>query len=184
MDATNTSSAFRRGLTSGRAMFAEVLILALVVSAWGQKASPQLGLSAKQPEWHKYVNREYGFSFWYPDTYRPSNVDWCKDNDYRRYLLCLERRDDSDTSILVTIITAEPFHLYPDLSDTMPRRQLIGRHVFYHHVVGSSGAGNSDHFDLNLRGKDLEVDFVPAQMPQSTAIPPIEVAILKTFRTF
>jgi hypothetical protein len=157
----------------------------MAATARGQATPTQTpSHSPKQGHWHKYVNRQYGFSFWYPNTYKPTTAGGrCTDNDYRRYLLCLERRDDSGRSIWVTIIIAEPFHLYPDTSDTMPRRQLIGHHVFYAKIVGSMGVGFSDHYDLNLKGKNLEFGFSPARMPPTTA-PPLELKILKTLRTF
>ena len=187
MHATNASSVsvFKTGLRFGRVMFAGVFIFAMAATAQGQATTPKPHISVKQPHWHKYVSREYGFSFWYPDAYRPTDADGrCKDDDYRRFLLCLEGRDDPDASIWVTIIIAQPFQLIPDVSDSMPKRKLIGRHVFYCKIVGSMGVGFQDHYDLNLRGKDLEFGFDPAQMPPTAATPAFELKILKTFRTF
>jgi hypothetical protein len=64
-------------------------------------------------------------------------------------LLCLERRDDSDTKIWVTIIIAQPFDVYPGSGDVMPSRQGIGHHVFYCGMVGSMGVGfAAESFEL------------------------------------
>jgi hypothetical protein len=47
------------------------------------------------------------------------------------------------------------------------------------------GVGFADHYDLNLRGRNLELEFSPDEMPPTfTGTPPFELKILKTFRTF
>jgi hypothetical protein len=183
---TSSTSAIKSFLTFVRTIFAGLFVLAIVASARAQETITKSAPSTKQVHWVKYVNREYGFSFWYPDTYRPAKADdLCMNNDYRRYLLCLERSDNSEAAIWVTLVIAEPFKLYPDKSDTMPRRQLIGRHVFYSQVVGSMAVGFADNYDLNLKGKKLEFEFGPDDGVDPGAVTrQLEPRILKTFRTF
>jgi hypothetical protein len=182
----SSNSAVKRFLMYGRLIFAGLFVVAMAASALAQASMPKPAPGTKRVHWHKYVNREYGFSFWYPDAYRPAKADdRCMDDDYRRYLLCLERSDNSEVIIWVTVVIAEPFKLYPDKSDTMPRRQLIGGHVFYSQVVGSMAVGFADNFDLNLKGKKLEFEFGPDDVgAPSTETRQLESKILKTFRTF
>jgi hypothetical protein len=183
---TCSTSAFKSFLTLEQLLFAGVFVLAMVASARARASIPKTAHATKQVHWHKYFNREYGFSFSYPDTYRPAKADdRCMDNDYRRYLVCLERSDNSETTIWVTIVIAEPFKLYPDRSDTMPMPQLIGRHVFYSQLVGSMAVGFADNYDLNLKGKKLEFEFGSDDgVEPSAATRRLEPRILKTFRTF
>lgn len=180
------TSAIKGFLTFGRPIFAGLFVLAMVASARAQASKPKSAPGTKRVHWRKYVNREYRFSFWYPDTYIPSRADdRCIDNDYSKDLLCLARRDDLEATIWVILVTAEPFKLYPDRSDTMPRRQLIGRHVFYSQVVGSMAVGFADNYDLNLKGKKLEFEFGPDDgVDPSQGTRQLEPKILKTFRTF
>ena len=180
------TSAIKSFLKYGRPIFAGLFVFAMIASAQAQASMPKSAPGTKQVHWHKYVNREYGFSFWYPDAYSPAKAkDRCMDDDYRRYLLCLERTDNSEARIWVTVVIAEPFKLYPDRSDTIPRRQLIGRHVFYSQVVGSMAVGFADNYDLNLKGKKLEFEFGPDDgVDPSTETRQLEPKILKTFGTF
>src|SRR5437667_4559712 len=159
---SHSVSVLRTKLTLARVLMAGALIFISVAPSWGQTSSAKPGHNT-QVHWRKYVNREYGFSFWYPDTYKPTDTgDICKDNDYRRYLLCLEQQDDPATSILVTIIIAEPFHVYPlGNGDALPTRERIGHHDFYCGVGGSMGVGFTDECLFNLRGKTLELSFFP-----------------------
>jgi hypothetical protein len=48
-----------------------MFILAIVALARGQTHMPKPGGSTKLQHWRKYVNKQYGFSFWYPGQYRP-----------------------------------------------------------------------------------------------------------------
>jgi hypothetical protein len=181
----SSTSAIKCFLTYGRLIFAGLFVLAMVASARAQTSMPKSALGTKQVHWHKYINREYGFSIWYPDTYRPAKADdRCMDDDYRRYLLCLKRSDNSEAAIWVTLVIAEPFKLYPDRSDTMPKRQLIDHHVFYSEVVGSMAVGFADNYYLNLKGMKLEFEFGPdVGADPSAETRQLEPKILKTFRT-
>jgi hypothetical protein len=185
---TPSFSVFKCGSMVKRVTMSAAFIFAMVAPTWGQTPAPTPGLKAKRVHWHKYVNKEYGFSLWYPDTYRPTDAgDICKDNDYRRYLLCLERRDNSDALVWVTIIIAAPFHVYPGSGDVMPSRQRIGHHVFYCGMVGSMGVGYGDNCILNLKGKALEFQFDLPDGPNSNSSEETRGLIpkmLKTLRTF
>ena len=165
---------------------AGAFVLAMAAPSRGQAPTENPSPKATHGHWHKYVNKEYGFSFSYPDTYRPTDADGiCKDNDYRRYLLCLDRGGDSEPAILVTIIVAVPFHIYPGSGDVMPRRQKIGHHVFYCGMVGSMGVGYADNCILNLKGKALEFEFELPEGPNSSdETRQLESEMLKTLRIF
>jgi|SRR5271165_961394 len=187
MHSGNASSvaSSRSGSWWARGIFAGVFLLALAATTQGQAtsiATPKPGV--KQPHWRKYLNRQYGFSFWYPGTYRATNADGiCKDNEFRRYLVCLQQGDDPDQSIWVTLITAQPFHVYPGTGDVMPSRQRIGRHVFYCGRVGSMGVGYDDECIFDLKGLALEFTFSPSEYANSgeTESPPM-LKVLNTFR--
>jgi hypothetical protein len=181
----SSTSALDRLRTFGRVILAGVFVLA-AVSVRGQAQPQKQDSDANRTHWHKYVNRQYGFSLWYPNTYRPMDADeGCMDNEYRRYLLCLQRRDDLETKIWVAIIIAAPFQVTPDRGGNMATRVVIGHHVFYWNIVGSQAVGEGDGYDLNLKGRNLEFQFDPAQIDTgSTALPPFELKMLKTFRTF
>lgn len=137
--------------------------LAILVSSCAQVSKADADSKAQHAHWHEYVNREYGVSFLYPDTYKPTIAsDRCEDNYYRRYLLCLAPVSGSDDPVIyVTVIVAGTFQVFPGAGDVMPTRQRIGRHVFYCGVVGSMGVGFSDSCVLNLKGKALQFQFSP-----------------------
>jgi hypothetical protein len=89
-----------------------MLIVAMVAPLWGQTPAAKPGATAKQTHWHKYVNKEFGFSLWYPGGYRAdaANIERRNDhNDHRGYLLHLTKRDNPGVLIAVTIILAVPF---------------------------------------------------------------------------
>ncbi len=159
------------------------LCLAIRASLWGQTHETDTDSKAPHARWHEYVNREYGISFLYPDTYKRTVAsDRCKDNYYFRYLLCL---GGSDPVISVGIVVAEPFHISPGAGDVMPTRQKIGSHVFYCGVVGSMGVGFSDSCVLNLRGKALQFQFNPLDgMHVNDETKQIETRMLKSLRIF
>ena len=182
--AASSASIFKSRSTVRRITTAVAFIVAMVAPSRGQTPTSMPGTTGKPVHWRKYVNKEYGFSLWYPGTYKPTNSDeLCKDNVYRRYLLCLERLDDPETSILVTIVIAQPFHIYPHHGDVMPTRQEIGHHVFYCGLEGSMGTGFSDQCILSLRGRALEFDFSPAETVNTgNKTNPLGTKILRTFR--
>ena len=100
--------------------------------SWAQIRTPDANSEASLARWHEYVNKEYGFSFLYPDAYKPIVANnSCQDNYYRRYLLCLSLTGGGEPVISVTVVVAAPFHVSPGSGDVMPTRQKIGRHVFY-----------------------------------------------------
>jgi hypothetical protein len=140
-----------------------IFVLAGVASTYGQPPEQKTSKSERHLRWHKYVNREYGISFWYPDVYVdvPRDVagERCTDTDYRKCLVWLARRDNPDVGIWMTI-SVEPFRI-SEFSNGMPSRRLIGRNVFYSGLAGSMGVGFSDRYDMNLRGKTLMIIFGP-----------------------
>jgi hypothetical protein len=163
-----------------------LLVVALAAKLSAQEPAPKAVPNAPKTHWHKYVNKEYGFSFSYPDTYRPSkDAAFCKDNDFRRYLLCLERRDDSETTIWVTIVTGAPFFIQTNRGDNEYTPQTIGHHRFYCGLGGSMGVGFWDECTFNLKGKALEFNFFPATTINSgETINRVMFKSLETFRTF
>jgi hypothetical protein len=175
----------RAKLNFAGARVAVIWLLALVTPLWGQTPVSKPGKGTTRVHWHRYLSSKYGFSFWYPDSYQPIPTnDICKDNDYRQYLLCAERPDAPETSIWVTIIVAEPFHLHPiDNGGDLPPLKKVGRHEFYCGPGGSMGVGFSDECLFNLRGKTLEISFYPSQtMNSSDTTNALIFRSLKTFR--
>lgn len=162
-----------------------VTTLALLASSCAQASKADADSKAQHAHWHKYVNREYGVSFWYPDTYAPTAYEGCRDNYYRRYLLCLALAGGSDPVISVTVIIAGPFHVFPGSDDVMPAPQRIGRHIFYCGVGGSMGVGFSDSCVLNLKGKTLQFVFSPIDgINVNDETKKLEPTMLKTLRIF
>ena len=169
-----------------RLAFTLVLVVTVAAEPWAQEPSPKPIPNAQEIHWHKYTNKEFRFSLKYPDTYRPiTDPEYCKDNDYRRGLLCLERRDDPETKILVTIVTAVPFFIKTNRGGNEYTRQKIGQHLFYCGLAGSMGVGFSDECTFNLRSKTLEFSFSPAKTINSgEKTNRLMFKSLKTFRTF
>ena len=133
--------------------------LAILASSYARVPKADADSKVQHAHWHKYVNREYGVSFLYPNTYKP--IDCRDDNYYFKNLLCLAPVGGSDPVISVSVIVAVPFHIPPGSGDVMPTRQRIGRHVFYCGTVGSMGVGFADSCVLNLKGKTLQFVFSP-----------------------
>ena len=160
-------------------------MLVTLVTTCAQEPKADSDSKAQNAHWHEYVNRKYGVSFLYPDIYGPTVGDRCKDNYYRRYLLCLVPTGGSDPVISVAVVVAAPFHVSPGSGDVMPTRQRIGRHVFYCGVVGSMGVGFSDSCVLNLKGKTLQFEFDPLDgLNVSDETKKLETTMLKTLRIF
>jgi len=157
------------------------LLVALASLGWAQSPNPKSGV--RPVRWHKYVNQEYGFSFWYPDTYQPvspADTDGrCVQSKYHKCLLWLALRDDPETIIWVGIS-----RMHPGSGESTPIPENIGNHVFSCGIVGSMGVGYSDFCILKLKGKALEFQFSqPGNMNSSEKKNPLVLKILKTFRT-
>jgi len=183
MHARNTFLAIVR-----RIMFAAVFTIGMGSTLTGQTPAPKSTVSTKQVHWHKYENRTYGFSLWYPDTYvpvpHPYPERWCRDTDDYKCLLWLVRRDHLGGAIWVNI-DPQRFHLFPGAGDVTPTRQLTGRHIFYGGMRGSMGVGFSDFYDMNLKGKTLSIEFGPDDsVNPSEETKQLEHKMLKTLRTF
>jgi hypothetical protein len=143
--------------------FTLVLIFTMAAALAAQKPSPKPIPDAQKIHWHKYINKELGFSFRYPATYRPITApESCRDNNCRAWLLWLERQNDPKTTILVTIFDAGPFFIQTNRGGNEYARQKIGQNLFYCGLGGSMGVGFSDECTFNLRGKTLEFSFSPA----------------------
>jgi hypothetical protein len=170
-----------KGLT-----FTIALTVMMTADSWAQEPSAKPIPDAQKFHWHRYINKEFGFSLRYPGTYRPiTDAKYCQDNYYRRYLLCLERRNDPETKILVTIVVAVPFFIAKNRGDNEYTLQKIGQHLFYCGLGGSIGVGFSDECTFNLRNKELEFGFYPAETINSgKKINPLMFESLETFRTF
>jgi len=149
--------------------------------------------------WRKYINRQYGFSFWYPDTYRPRALpppdSWDKVRPYQKRLLLLERRDDPDANLWIGI-DLRPFNLSTMSHshskggmdpDWTPVGHPIGRHTFYFFGPGGGGVNYTDDYFVELKGKTLGFYFggpyVNSNQP-SRETQLLEPKILNTFRTF
>jgi hypothetical protein len=197
---TSSASGFRSVLMFGRAISVGVFIFAIVASAQEQTPTPNSGVSAKQPHWHKYVNRKYGFSFWYPDPYRPVPVppldpEVAKYHQFEKDLLFLQRRDNPDAKIWI-IVDVRPFDVHtmgqyhsPTGYDPswVPEGHPIGRHVFYFYGAGGGGVDYWDQRLVELKGKTLGFYFdgpYDAGKSPNADTQQLEPRILKTFRTF
>jgi len=169
-----------------RMVFMLVLIFSLAAESRPQEPTPKPTTKTRKIHWRKYTNKEFGFSIKYPDPYRAiADPEYCKDNDYRRWFLCLERRDDPDARIIVSVVINGPFFIKTNRGDNEYTPQKIGQHVFYCGLQGSMGVGFSDECTFNLRGRVLEFSFSPAQTINSgLEINPLMFESLKTFRTF
>ena len=169
-----------------RLAFMLVFILTLAAESRAQEPTPKPAPNAQKTHWRKYINKEFGFSIRYPDSYRPiAAPEYCKDNEYRRWFLCLERRDDPEATIMVRIIIAGPFSIKTNRGGNEYTPQKIGQHLFYCGLLGSMGVGFSDECTFNLKGKTLEFSFSPAETINSgEKINPLMFKSLKTFRTF
>jgi hypothetical protein len=167
-----------------RVLLIAALFLGAVAPSKGQGAHAEPGRHRSDVHWRKYINKEFGFSLWYPETYRLSNWEGiCDNNEYSAFLLCLERQDDPDSTIGVTIILKGPFFVESDIEGVPYPRRRIGKHEFYCGVVGSMGVGFSDKCTFNLRGKVLEFEFSPAETINSgKTVNPLASKMLKTFR--
>jgi hypothetical protein len=162
------------------------ITLAMSGPSWSQIGTPDAHSEAPRARWHKFIDKEYGVSFLYPDTYTPTvDGNRCQSNDYRKYLLCLAPVGGSDPVISVGVTVAGPFHVPPGSGGVMPTRQRIGRHVFYCGLFGSMGVGFSDTCILNLKGKTLQFQFdAPDGVSVGDKTKQLETAILKTLRIF
>jgi hypothetical protein len=153
--------------------------LALLLFAIAVPANAQTATAAPHPEtrrilWHKYINQEYGFSFWYPDTYKPIPLPPPDNGEKYRYyqyeekrLLLLQRRDNPEAKIRITI-DIRPFNLHVLAQthsptgydpDWIPLAHRIGTHDFYFYGAGSGGVEYPDQHFVNVKGKTLEFVF-------------------------
>jgi hypothetical protein len=178
-------------------VFAGLLILMTIVQAQAQDPPPKSCASDKPQHWHKYVNKSYGFSFWYPDPYRrvslppPDSADEFRAKvNHEKRLLLLERRDDPDAKIWVST-EVRPFDLEaltqshaPTGVEFPPAPRQFGTHVFYGYGAGGGGVDYPDQYFVNLKEKILHFDF---DGPYEYKSPngetrDLEPRILKTFR--
>lgn len=163
-----------------------VMVATLAAEPWAQELTPKANPNAQKVQWHKYINKEFGFSLTYPDSYQPiADAESCKDNKFRRWLLCLARQDDPNTAITVTIVIGVPYFIKTNSGGNEYSAQKIGQHIFYCGLGGSMGTGFSDECTFDLNDKTLEFDFSPAvTMNSGEEINPLMFKSLKTFRTF
>jgi hypothetical protein len=182
----DSAAALRKTPMPKRLAFTLVLIVTMAAGSWAHETSQKPVPNAHRIHWHKYINKEFGFSLRYPDTYRPvTDAEYCKGDIYYSRLLCLERREDPETTIVVTIVNAGPFFIKTNRGGNEYTRQKIGQNLFYCGLGGSMGVGFSDECTFNLRGKTLEFSFSPAETINSgEKINPVMFKSLKTFRTF
>jgi hypothetical protein len=153
-------------------LFAGLLILTTIVQVHAQALSAKSSGPDRPRHWHKYVNKSYGFSFWYPDPYRPvplprpdSGDEFRAKADHEKRLLLLHRRDDPDAKIWVSV-EVRAFDLdalmqshSPTGVEFPPAPGRIGTHVFYFYGAGGGGVNYPDQYFVNLRGKILHFDF-------------------------
>lgn len=195
----------RRAFDCGHALFIRVqtvvviVILILVVPVRGQVHTSDLAKKENLRQWHKYTNNKYGFSFWYPDPYRPvplpppnTGDEFRHSANKERRLLLLERRDDPEAKIWISIELRQ-FNLHSLWQshaptgydeDKTPAPLQIGMHTFYLYGPGGGGVDYPDQYFVNLRGKILEFDFDGPYEGKSPSgeTPELEPKILKTFR--
>ncbi len=203
MHATKTSSvsSLESALRYSGLMLTTALILVLPVILLGQTQTPKPDDRTELSHWHEYVNRGYGFSFWYPDTYRPlrtSPPSAKGANPYDRDLLLLRPFDDPDAGIWINM-DVRPFSLRaiaqkyaprssePSTLQPLPKGHRIGNHVFYYYGGFSGGPGvNPDTYLVKVNGKTLQIQFDgPYTYPDipTDETKKLESRILKTLRT-
>jgi hypothetical protein len=198
-------SVFEFRLRHLRVVLATAFILLLPVITQGQTSPEKARDSTKQSDWHQYVNREYGFSFWYPNTYRPLRTSPPSDEEkeswpYDRGLLLLRPFDDPDAAIWINI-DVRPFNLQaiaqefaprgsePSTRQPLPKGHQIGNHMFYYYGGFTGGTGNyPDTYLVKVNGKTLQIQFdgpytYGLDIP-TDEIKHLEPKILKTLRTF
>ncbi len=200
----SSGSAFRRVLKFYQVILAGIIMLAMVGLAKAQTPTPKPNPYAKRSHWHEYVNREYGFSFSYPDTYRPLRISPPSDGKqearpHNRDLLLLRSFEDPDAAISINI-DVRPFSLRviaqeyaprgsePSTRQPLPKGHRIGNHIFYYYGGFSGGPGNNpDNYLVEVNGKTLRIQFdgpytypdIPIEETKK-----LEPTILKTLRTF
>ena len=112
------------------------LLFAIAVPAKAQTATAAPHPQTRRILWHKYINQEYGFSFWYPDTHKPIPLPYYQYGEKR--LLLLQRRDNPEAKIRITT-DIRPFNLHILVQthsptgyhpDWIPLAHRIGTHDF------------------------------------------------------
>ena len=98
----NLTSVSKRARRIWVQLLAVAVIVAIVAPVRGQVPTSGALSGTRPRHWHKYSNSSCGFSFWYPDPYRPVSLPAPSENDafrhYEKRLLLLERRDLEDAS--------------------------------------------------------------------------------------
>jgi hypothetical protein len=192
----NLTSVSKRARRIWVQLLAVAVIVAIVAPVRGQVPTSGALSGTRPRHWHKYSNSSCGFSFWYPDPYRPVSLPAPSENDafrhYEKRLLLLERRDDPGAKIWVSL-DVHPFNLHNLWQfhgptgydeDTDPPLIRTGPHAFYFYGPGGGGAQYPDSYFLNLKGKILEFAFDGPYEDKSPTgeTPELEPKILKTLR--
>jgi hypothetical protein len=175
------------------------LTLSLVVPALGQSRTSTCPGKTKPRQWHKYINNQYGFSFWYPEPYKlvplppPDAADKYRYHTYfEKRVLLLQRTDNPEAKIWITL-DMRPFDLRT-LAEThsptgwdpnwTPVGRKIGSHISYFYGAGGGGADYPDQYFVNLKNKTLQFQFDGPYEGKSPGgeTPDLEPEILQTFR--
>jgi hypothetical protein len=174
------------------------LAISVLVPAPGQSRTSTCPAKPKPRQWHKYINSQYGFSFWYPEPYKIVSLPPPDAGDKYRYhtffekrLLLLQRTDNPDAKIWIRI-DMRPFdlqtlvntHAPTGASDWTPVGQKIGNHIFYSYGAGGGGVDYPDEHFVNLKNKTLQFEFdgpYEGKSPDAETRD-LEPEILRTFR--
>jgi len=159
-------------------------------------------LAQTPPGWKTYVNRVYGFSIAYPQTYvrilrqhtkRDFDENMDKAATEGRWVE-LQRQGSYDT--IDILLMKKRFDLAsfmigyaPTGVEWPPRAQKEGTNTFYHYADGGGGVSYPDQFFFNLRGKTLYINvdgpYDPSNGKTTTdEMKKTESQMLASFRIF
>jgi hypothetical protein len=195
---TNRQPQSTLGFNLASVVLALCMTLSFVVPASAQSQASGCSAEPKPRQWHKYINNQYGFSFWYPDPYKlvplpePDSGDKYRYHTYfEKRIILLQRTDDPEAKIWITL-DMRPFDLQT-LIDThsptgwdhlAPKSHRITNHTFYFYGTGNAGVAYPDQYFVNLKNKTLQFEFDGPYEGNSPGgeTPDLEPEVLKTFR--
>jgi hypothetical protein len=182
----------------GCCLFLGIILATLPGSATGQTSAQKV--NPQRIGWQKYTNHQYRFSFWYPENYQsvplpPLSPSEKSIHSYNKRLVLLQRRDNEDAKIDVSIDTRsfDSKHLSQGHAPTgydpeeLPDSRRVGNHIFFLYGSGGGGVAYPDQWLVKVAGKILEIYFdgpYENDKTPSRETKEIEVKLAETFRTF
>jgi hypothetical protein len=151
--AASVAAQFLGTRTPFRSIGLALLLFAIAVPAKAQTATAAPHPQTRRILWHKYINQEYGFSFWYPDTYKPIPLPPPDNGEKYRYYQYAKIRITIDIrpfNLDVLAQTHSPTGYDPDW---IPLAHRIGTHDFCFYGAGGGGVEYPDQYFVNVKGK-------------------------------